>query len=365
MTSRRDFLKDVAGASGLAFVGCGLPAARADAAAAPVAGKPKHAPVIVKGRRIRTVDIHAHCVVPQATALLRREANRPAPVQLLEGEGVAQRLGDMDARGIDFALLSINANWYEADRDVATAVVDLQNDTLAQFCATHKDRFAAYASVALQFPDLAVTQLERAVKSQGMRGVAIGGSVSGQELSDPKFHPFFARAEELGVVVFIHPQNPPVSNDRFKGNGPLVGVVFYPLETTLALTHLIWEGTLDRFPGLKICAAHGGGYLGSYMHRQDHGCTISPNQCAPGVPKKAPSEYLKQMYFDSLVFTPEALRHLVAEVGADRVMVGTDYPFPWVTAPIDHVLDTPGLTDAQREAILGGTAMKLFGLSPA
>jgi aminocarboxymuconate-semialdehyde decarboxylase len=301
--------------------------------------------------------------VPQATALLRQEANRPSPVQRLEGEGVAQRLRDMDAQGIDFALLSINANWYEADRDVATALINLQNETLAQFCATHKDRFAAYASVSLQFPDLAAAQLDRAVKSLGLRGVAIGGSVSGQELSDPKFHPFFAKAEELGVVVFIHPQNPTVPNDRFKGNGPLNGTVYYPLETTLAITHLIWEGTLDRFPGLKICAAHGGGYLPSYMHREDHGCTISPNQCQRGVPKKPPSEYLKRLYYDSLVFTPEALRHLVAEVGADRIMVGTDYPFPWVIEPIDHVLRTPGLSDAQREDILGRTAAKLFGLN--
>ena len=166
-------------------------------------------------------------------------------------------------------------------------------------------------------------------------------------------------------MVVLHPSAAIECAQRpAKGNGPLNGTVWYPLETTLALTHLIWDGTLDRFPGLKILAAHGGGYLPSYMHRADHGCTISPNQCQPGVPKKQPSEYLRQLYFDSLVFTPEALRHLVAEVGADRIMVGTDYPFPWVTEPIDHVLRTPGLNDAQKEAILGATATKLLGLKP-
>jgi aminocarboxymuconate-semialdehyde decarboxylase len=340
MVDRRDFLKDLAGAGGLAFVGCGLAAAPAPA---------------------RTVDAHAHCVVPQAVALMK-QALPQQPQLLLEGQGLADRLRDMDAQGIDFAVLSINPNWYETDRDMAAALITIQNEALAQFCASHQDRFAALASVALQFPDLAAEQLERAVRTMGLRGAAIGGSVVGQELSNPKFHPFFAKAEELGVVVFIHPQPSTVLNDRLKGNGPLNGTVWYPLETTLALTHLIWDGTLDRFPSLKILAAHGGGYLPSYIHRADHGCTISPNQCQPGVPKMQPSAYLRQLYFDSLVFTPEALRHLVAEVGADRIVVGTDYPFPWVTEPIDHVLRTAGLNDAQKEAILGATATRLLGL---
>ncbi len=360
MRNRREFLLDVAGASGLAFVGCGLAGMAAHAAQAP--GTNKHAPVIVGGRKIRTVDVHAHCIVPKAAALLNQEVNAQPAQLLLEGQGFADRLRDMDAQGIDLAVLSINANWYDTDRDRATALIKIQNEALAQFCAIHTDRFAAFASVALHFPDLAAEQLEQAVKKMGLRGAAIGGSVAGRELSDPKFHPFFAKAEELGVVVFIHPQPSTALNDRLKGNGPLNGTVWYPLETTLALTHLIWEGTLDRFPGLKICAAHGGGYLPSYMHRADHGCQVSPNQCQPGVPKKHPSEYVRQLYYDSLVFTPEALRHLVAEVGAEHVMVGTDYPFPWVNAPIDHVLNTPGLNDAQREAILGGTAAKLLGL---
>jgi aminocarboxymuconate-semialdehyde decarboxylase len=139
-------------------------------------------------------------------------------------------------------------------------------------------------------------------------------------------------------------------------------VIWNPLETTIALSHLIFEGTLDTFPGLKICAAHGGGYLPSYMNRSDHACELSQTPCTPGVPKKRPTEYLKQMYFDSLVFTPEALRHLVAEVGSGQIVVGTDYPFPWVDDPIGHVLNTPGLTVAQQEAILGGTASRLLGL---
>src|SRR5439155_14085719 len=107
---------------------------------------------------------------------------------------------------------------------------------------------------------------------------------------------------------------------------------------------------------------HGGGYLPAALNRSEHGCGVFPEQCTPGVPKKHPSEYLKQMYFDSIVFTPEALRHLVAEVGASRIVMGTDYPYPWLNDPVDHVLGTPGLSDADREAILGGTASRLLGL---
>jgi aminocarboxymuconate-semialdehyde decarboxylase len=142
----------------------------------------------------------------------------------------------------------------------------------------------------------------------------------------------------------------------------MLGNGWEPLETTIALSHLIFEGTLDRFPGLKICAAHGGGYLPSYMSRSDHGCVTFPAQCKPGVPKLHPTEYVKRMYYDSLVFTSEGLRHLAAEVGAGQIMMGTDYPFPWVGAPVDHVLNAAGLTDAQREAILGGTAATLLRL---
>ncbi len=360
---RREFLKDVA-AAGLVFVGCGLD--RDAAAQSPRAAGTTRRRVTVKGRRIKTVDVHAHCAIPQATALLRRPSAPVGPdgPLVLDGQTLADRIGVMDAQGIDVAVLSINPNWYDVDRDLATEVIGIQNEGLAEFCASHADRFAAFASVALQFPDLAARQLEQGMKTMGFRGAAIGGSVAGQELADPKFHPFWAKAEELGAVVFIHPQASATVdfNNRLKGNGFLGNVIGNPLETTIALSHLIFEGTLDQFPGLKICAAHGGGFLPSYMSRSDHGCVTFPAQCKPGVPKRHPTEYVKRMYYDSLVFTPEALRHLVAEVGASRIMMGTDYPFPWVTAPVDHVLSTPALTDVQREAILGGTAAKLLGL---
>ena len=363
MPNRREFLKDVAGAAGIVFVGCGL----VDGAQSQRTGNATRRPVVVKGRRIKTVDVHAHCAVPKATELLRRPAANQGSDDplLLDGQALARRIEAMDAQRIDIAVLSINPNWYDINRDLATQIISVQNESLAAFCAAHSDRFAAFASVALQFPDLAAQQLEQGMKKLGLRGVAIGGSVAGKELADPFFHPFWAKAEELGAVVFIHPQPAatPDLNNRLKGNGLLGNVIGNPLETTIALSHLIFEGTLDRFPGLKICAAHGGGYLPSYMNRSDHGCLTFPTQCKPGVPKEHPTTYVKRMYYDSLVFTPEALRHLVAEVGASHVMMGTDYPYPWVAAPADHVLNTPGLTDADREAILGRTAATLLNLS--
>jgi aminocarboxymuconate-semialdehyde decarboxylase len=156
----------------------------------------------------------------------------------------------------------------------------------------------------------------------------------------------------------MHPQGIPEMNQRLAGNGGLTNVIGNPLETTIFLSHLIFDGTLDRFPGLKVCAAHGGGYLPSYAARSDYGCNRFPDACKSL--KKRPTEYLRQLYFDSMVFTPEGLRHLVAESGVSQIMIGTDYPFPWSTTTVDHVLNTPGLSDADKRAILGGNAARIL-----
>ncbi|PYM22230.1 MAG: hypothetical protein DMD78_15070 [Candidatus Rokuibacteriota bacterium] len=123
----------------------------------------------------------------------------------------------------------------------------------------------------------------------------------------------------------------------------------------------MFEGTLDQFPGLKICAAHGGGYLPSYMNRSDAVQTTFPQRQTRTL-KKRPTEYVRQMYYDSIVFTPEALRHLAAEAGPGQVVMGTDYPFPWTSTSVDHILGTPGLSDADKIAMLGGTAAALLGI---
>jgi aminocarboxymuconate-semialdehyde decarboxylase len=276
-----------------------------------------------------------------------------------------ERLRAMDEQGLDVAALSINAYWYAAERDLARDLIRIQNEKLAEACAAHPDRFVAFASVALQHPDLAAEQLEAGMKRYGLRGAAIGGSVNGEELADPRFHPFWAKAEELGALVFIHPQATGVASEipkRLAGSGGLDNTIGNPLETTIALSHLIFEGTLDRFPGVKICAAHGGGYLPSYAARSDAIGTTFPSRITTRLRKK-PTEYLRQLYFDSLVFTPEALRHLVAEAGASQIVMGTDYPYPWTTTAVDHILGTPGLSDADRVAILGETATGLLRIT--
>jgi predicted TIM-barrel fold metal-dependent hydrolase len=341
------------------FTGCNV----SSAAQAEVHPGGSRRQVVVKGRRVRTIDIHAHCLIPEALELATQppiETKRPGMVVKQD------RIREMDAMGIDVEALSINPYWYREDRDRASEIVRVQNEKLAALCGEHPDRFVAFASVALQFPELAVEQLVHAVKRLGLRGAAVGASVAGEEFSDPRFHPFWAKAEELDVLIFLHPQSTPELAKRFKGNGWLSNVIGNPLDTTIALSHLILEGTLDRFPGLKICAAHGGGYLGSYPHRADHGCRISPWECNPEIRlKKKPSEYVRDLYFDSLVFTAEALRHLAAEVGSDRIVIGTDHPIPWNPNPIDHIMSTPTLTDDEKIAILGGTAATLLKIDPA
>ena len=360
MTTRRDFLQTTATLAGLVFVGCDLALA-----AAPARAQGRRREVMVGGKRVKTVDVHAHCAVPEALALMGLKIGGPALRPDLDtATQVAVRLKAMDEQGIDMEALSINPNWYKAERDLAKQMCSLQNQRLAETCAAHPDRFVAYATVPLQHPDLAAELLEEGVKKYNLRGAAIGGSVNGEEISDPKFHPFWAKAEQLGVLVFIHPQATGATTEmekRFKGNGYLGNVIGNPLETTIALSHLIFEGTLDRFPGLKICAAHGGGYLPSYAARSDAVHTTFPDRITVKT-RKMPTEYVRQLYYDTIVFTPEALRHLVAETGSGQIVMGTDYPFPWTSTSVDHILATPGLSDADRVAILGGTAAKLLGI---
>src|SRR5690348_10499992 len=349
----------------IAFVGCEI---SAGAAAGPGGGSGAHAhaqqrwEVVIAGKRIKTVDVHAHCIVPDAAKVINHALEAPG----LLWSNIGDRLAQMDKSGVDVEALSINPFWYRAERDAAAELIRIQNEQLTEFCASHPDRFVAFATAALQFPELAAEQLEHAVKQLGFRGVGVGGSVAGEDLANPRFHPFWAKCEELGVLVFMHPLGTRElePSGRLGGSGLLTNTIGNPLETTIALSHLIFEGTLDRFPGLKICAAHGGGFLPSYANRSDAVIRTFPDRVGP-LPKKKPTAYLKdgQLFFDTIVFTPEALRHLIAETGPGQIMVGTDYPFPWTSTEVDLVLNTPGLTDDQRVAILGGTAARLLGLA--
>ncbi|MBV9824673.1 MAG: amidohydrolase [Alphaproteobacteria bacterium] len=363
MTSRRGFLQGAAATAGAIFCSCPLLDAHAQSAAQPGGMR---LPVAVNGKRVKTVDVHAHCLFHEAEQLVG--SDNPAFQNTTLGQAEAfitldQRLKAMDAQGVDMEILSINPFWYGKDRELAGKVCEIQNQKLAELCASKPDRFAAYASLPLQFPDLAAQMLETAMKKQGLKGAAIGGTVAGESFSDPKYHPVWAKAEELNAVLFIHPQSPPELAKKLSGNGWLQNTVGLPLETTIALSHLIFQGTLDKFPNLKVLSAHGGGYLPSYADRSDHACFVNPSGCDPSITlKKKPTEYLKQLYFDALVFSPEGLRHLAAQVGTSQIMLGSDYPYPWELHPADAIMATSSLSDDEKVAILGGNAARVFGM---
>jgi aminocarboxymuconate-semialdehyde decarboxylase len=354
--NRRGFI------SGFLATGCALCSRGADAKT-----QAKRRATWINGKKIRTIDIHCHCTIPEVARLVEHspwEGRVAATIKSpYNSPPLETRLAAMDKTGIDVEVMSINPWWYDTERDLARRIIDLQNQQLMRMCAFEPQRLYGFASVALQFPELAAEQLEIGMKQMGLRGVAIGCSVGEEELSSPRFHPFWAKAQELDALIFMHPQNSDIVTGikkRVQGQGALYNVIGNPLETTIALAHMIMEGTFDAFPQLKICAAHGGGYLPSYAGRLDEGCRVLPEGCKAKGPLQKPSSYLKHIYFDSLVFTPEALRHLVAESGPHNIMIGTDFGFPWALDPVGHVLATPHLSAADKIAILGGTAQHLL-----
>ncbi len=333
-----------------------------------------------QGREVRTVDIHCHVLTPEAEALVRphftpdKEAtfrfasDASRAVNAAQSRDVAPkltsvevRLAEMDRLGIDMQAISPSPTqyYYWAEPELGRDAARLINERLAEIVAGHPDRFAALGTVPMQAPDLAVAELRRAVKELGLRGVEISSNVAGRELADPAFRPFFAAAEELGVLIFLHPlgftQGERLSEHYFNN---LIG---NPLESAIAVGHLIFGGVLDAHPGLKICVAHGGGYLPTYIGRMDHGFEAR-SDCRQRI-AHPPSHYLRRLYFDTVVFDSDQLAYLVHKYGPDRILLGSDYPFDMAEAdPVGFVNRTPGLGEPDRAAILGGNAMRLLGL---
>ena len=283
MRNRRDFMRVLAGtAAGVCLPG-------SDQLGATQARRR----VTIGGRAVRVIDVHAHCVIPVT------EIVQGTPLAKSGGGGGSnllgpQRLQIMDEQGVDVQALTINGFWwYAADRDLAGRIVRAQNEGLAKWVAAHPDRFVAMASVALQHPDLAAEQLEDGVKRLGFRGASIGGHVNGEDLTLAKYDPFWAKAAELGVPVVMHPGGAEniVKEGAFRGRGDLGNIIGNPLETTYFLSRLIFDGTFDKFSGLRVCAAHAGGYLPSYLGRTEAACVVRGNaNCAN---KRKPSEYLQ------------------------------------------------------------------------
>jgi len=324
---------------------------------------PKRREVTIGKKRIKVVDIHGHFVEPTELDVIKDTKLAPNITDNMRGQLVLgpQRLQVLDQLGIDIQVLSHQgAWWYETDRELARRIITIQNEKLAAWCTAHPDRFAGLASVALQHPEMAAEQLDEAVRKLGLRGVGIAGHAGGEVPSTPKYDPFWTKVQELGVLVFVHPQGADniIKEGALRGRGDLSNILGNPLETTFFLSRMIFDGTLDRFPGLKICGAHAGGFLPSYLGRTDVACEVRPNaNCAN---RKHPREYFKQQILvDSMIFSDEGLRHLIAEVGAGQIVYGTDTPYNW-PAPVDLILQAAYLKDAEKEAILGGNLMKLL-----
>jgi aminocarboxymuconate-semialdehyde decarboxylase len=351
MPNRRIFLKNMAYAGAGAFVFSQAPYSAARSA---------RNEVLIGGRRVKVVDIHAHCGFRTVEPVVR---GTPQETTVSDNRILGPHwLEWADERGIDIQVLSINQYWwYSAEKELARRITRVQDESMAEWCAEHPDRFVGLSSVALQHPELAAEQLEYAVKELGLRGASIGGHVEGEMPSTARFDPFWAKVEELDVPIFMHPDNAKnIDRDGVLRQADLGGVIGNPLETTVFLTHLIIDGTLDRFPGIKICAAHGGGYLPSYLGRTEVTCeSRRDTDCA----KKLPSEYLKtQILVDSMVFSDEGLRHLVAEMGASQIVYGTDIPFIWPDT-LDLILNASFLNNEEKEAIVGGNLIKLLRIT--
>ncbi len=348
------------------------------------AGKPARVSGRSRGRqRSLTIDLHCHALTVAAERLVadcpQKLAERQIQPRMMGQESfeftqnvmlkaaypkltdLAQRLADMDRMGVDMQLVSPAPNqyYYWADPDLARELCRTINEHIAALVAQHPDRLLGLGSVALQHPELSLQQLEYAVRQLGLRGVEVSSQVNGLELADPCFERFWARAEQLGCIVFLHPLG--TSLGERVNRHYLSNTLGQPLETAVALSYLIFGGTLDRHPGLKLVAAHGGGYLASYIGRSDHAWQVRPD--ARGC-QRTPSQYLKQILFDTIVYRPEQLRHLIAEAGVGQLVFGTDYPYDMAHYDVHALLEAlPELSASDRAAILGGNAARLLGLT--
>jgi len=326
-----------------------------------------------------TIDMHSHVAVPAAAAFVNPHVD-PALVPLVHFStantgalnakqnhdrtpnmtDIAVRLADMDAAGIDVQVIMPPPPQctYTVPLAIGVQAARMVNDGLATFAAQDPKRFVALGTVPMQDGQAAADELDRAMSELGMKGVQILTNVNGNELSDPSLAPFWAKAEALGAVVLLHPNG--FTEGRRMTRNYFNNVIGNPLETTMALHYLIFDGVLERHPGLKIIAVHGGGYLASYSGRIDHawGARSDVRVDLP----HPPTTYLKRVFFDTVVFTPHQLRSLVDTFGTAKIMMGTDYPYDMAEAdPIEHVMGA-GLDAASVAAIVGGNAKVLFGI---
>ncbi|WP_369254830.1 amidohydrolase family protein [Streptomyces sp. R35] len=325
-----------------------------------------------------TVDVHAHVLLPEVEALVAdtpghaearaQDARRNGPASLAVSgpmvreriprlTDVAVRLASMDQQGVDVQLVSPSPSHYHywADEDTAEKIYRLANEATAAHCAQAPARLKGLGLVPLQHPAQAVRALEHAL-DQGLLGIEISSHAPGRELSDPEYEPFWARAEKTGAILFLHPFG--CTLDERLDRWYLSNTVGQPTENAVALSHLIFSGVLDRHPELKLIAAHGGGYLPTHIGRSDHAWSTRSDAGAGCA--HLPSSYLKRLYFDSLVHDPYVLGELIRVAGADRVLLGSDFPFDMGTEDPVAALRAARLPDADFHAVRGGNAAALL-----
>jgi len=291
-----------------------------------------------------------------------RDINRQNGVRTrLQGSSPEERIEDMDRMGIDIQAISPapRQTYYGADPDLGRETSRTINDFIADICGRYPERFVGLGTVPFQAPELAVAELERLHRSLGLRGIEIMTHVAGEDLSAERFRKIFARSEELGLVVFMH-------SDGFTEAGRLAehyfnNVIGNPLDTTVALHHLIFGGVLADYPNLKLVVSHGGGFLPAYSGRIDHAASARPDCCERI--RRMPTSYLKRVYFDALVYTHHQLEYLVEQYGADHILMGTDYPADMGEVdPVGFIEGAAGINDIERKAILGGNAARLLNI---
>lgn len=332
--------------------------------------------------RFPVVDVHNHVMTPAVETLIEQHYSREeilthepyerhagakssahnrslGPTLRPKMTEPAERLADMDRMGVDIQVLStfVSQFYYWTDGELGQAIARMQNESVADLAATNPERFAAIGTVPMQDSSRAVAELEYLVGSLGFRGVQMSGNIDGMDLDDPRFIPFFTKAEELGAVVQIHPNGwDSVRLDDYY----LINVIGNPLDSTVALTRLIFSGRLESLPGLKLSVVHGGGFTPFYSARMDHAWEVRP-ECREHI-EAPPSTYLRRVYFDTMVFSPDQLTTLVAFAGADHVMLGTDYPFDMGEADPVGLVSRLGLSGEDHGLITGGNGAGLFGL---